>query len=161
MPEPTGAEQVRSLLGGHARARLDALLAAGATPRPGSAVVAEGGWTVRVSVTPSPADPGEAPRLSECERDCLELLLQLHEPMSAAAASSRPKPRQPACMATRSAASLKVVSRATTSTPGSWRRAQALSLPELQGSSTRRGIRGPPSSMLWIPTRLISRVASQ
>jgi hypothetical protein len=84
MSDPTGVEKVRSLLGGFAAACLESLLAAGASPRPSSTVLAGGGWTVRVSVSPSPADPGEAPRLSECERDCLELLLQLPEPMSAA-----------------------------------------------------------------------------
>jgi hypothetical protein len=86
MSDLTGVEKVRSVLDGHAAACLDDLLRSGAPPRPGSAVLARGGWTVRVSVTPAPAadDPGAAPRLSECERDCLELLVQLHEPMSAA-----------------------------------------------------------------------------
>jgi hypothetical protein len=84
MPEPTGVEMVRAVLDGFAAACLESLLGAGAPPRPVSAVLSGGGWTVRVSVSPSPADPGAAPRLSECERDCLELLVQLHEPMSAA-----------------------------------------------------------------------------
>lgn len=52
--------------------------------------------------------------------------------------------RRTACMATRSAVSLKVVSRPTTSTSGFWRstyKVQALSLPELQESSTRSDVK--------------------
>src|SRR5262245_29089166 len=67
-----------------------------------------------------------------------------HTGRPAAAACASTSDRRTACIATRSTASLKVVSRPTISVFGSWRSrcsVQALSLPELHESSTRR-VRG-------------------
>jgi hypothetical protein len=84
MPEYRGVDEVVSLVEGHAEACLDDLTRAGAVPRPGLAVRSKEGWTVLLMVMPTPPTAGLA--LSECERDCVRLLLQAREPLSGARA---------------------------------------------------------------------------
>jgi hypothetical protein len=77
------AERVASLLSAHAQACLLALQRDGAAPRPAASVKAAGGWVVLALAAPS--SPGDAaPQLSDCDVDCLALLAQCQEPMSAA-----------------------------------------------------------------------------
>jgi hypothetical protein len=54
----------------------------GGTPCPDSAVEVSGGWTMLVSVFPSPTD--HPVKLNDCERDCLTLLSLKQEHLSAA-----------------------------------------------------------------------------
>src|SRR5262249_24134584 len=63
--QPPGVDAAQSLAEGYARACLADLLKAGGGTRPGVAVLAEGGWTVLLSVfpAPAPAAPG-GPALS-------------------------------------------------------------------------------------------------
>jgi hypothetical protein len=84
MPEQVaGVDKVRSLVGGYARECLGDLARANEAPRPEAAVEAGGGWSVLVLAYP--ALPGEGvPGLTDCDRDCLALLAQAQEPLSAA-----------------------------------------------------------------------------
>jgi hypothetical protein len=52
-------------------------------PRPEAVLEARGGWTVLAFALPTPAGLG-VPGLTECDRDCLALLAQAPEPLSAA-----------------------------------------------------------------------------
>jgi hypothetical protein len=78
---PTGEDRTSEILTEHARACLEELLRSGVS-RHGSVVVASGGLTVRVSVSPTPPrrHPRPAPAagpnvaLTDCERDCWELI---------------------------------------------------------------------------------------
>jgi hypothetical protein len=79
VPEPT--DKAPSLVTGYARSCLLDLRHAG-QPRAETALASEGGWTVLVMAFPSPAGQ-DVPDLTECDRDCLRLLGQLRQPMSA------------------------------------------------------------------------------
>jgi hypothetical protein len=84
MPEqPSGVDRVRSLVLGHAQALADDLAAAGVLPRPEAAVETREGWTILAVALPTPAGLG-VPGLTECDHDCLTLLAQAPEPLSAA-----------------------------------------------------------------------------
>src|SRR5262245_53475556 len=86
MPEqPRGVDRVASLVSGHAETCLAELKQAGAVPRAGAAVRSEGGWTVLVLATPTPPAAGLT-GLTECDRDCIRLLMMAREPLSGARA---------------------------------------------------------------------------
>jgi hypothetical protein len=79
----TGVDKVRSLVGGYAKECLGDLTQADQPPRPEAAVEAGGGWSVLVLAYPTL--PGDGiPGLTDCDRDCLALLAQAQEPLSAA-----------------------------------------------------------------------------
>jgi hypothetical protein len=86
MPEPelSGVDRVRSLVAGYAHGCLGELLRAAGPPRPEVAACSEAGWMVLLLAFP--ALPGErGTGLTECDRDCLVLLSQAQEVMSAPA----------------------------------------------------------------------------
>jgi hypothetical protein len=83
MPEQVGVDKVRSLVSAYARECLGDLAQAPEAPRPEAAVEAAGGWSVLVLAYPTL--PGDGiPGLTECDRDCLALLAQAQERLSAA-----------------------------------------------------------------------------
>ncbi len=83
MPEPPPTHPVDALVAAHARACLADLLAASDVPQTVTAVQQGKGWAVLVVAVP--ATLGESlPELTACDRDCLGLLAQAQEPLSAA-----------------------------------------------------------------------------
>jgi hypothetical protein len=72
-----------ALLEGQARQVLDRLLSAGTAQT--EAVIAEaGGWTLLVSLFPTPAPASEGKhQLTRCDRDCLRLLSVADRPLTA------------------------------------------------------------------------------
>jgi hypothetical protein len=70
-----------ALLEDQARQALEALLAAG-TPQT-EAVVRAAGWTLLLSLFPTPPATGVRHQLTRCDRDCLRLLSAADRPLSA------------------------------------------------------------------------------
>ena len=80
--EPSGVDRVRSFVAGYAHGCLGELLRAAESPRPEVAACSEAGWVVLLMAFPAP--PGErVTGVTECERDCLVLLSQAQEALSA------------------------------------------------------------------------------
>jgi hypothetical protein len=85
MPEqPRGVDRFTSLAEGHAEALLDDLIEAGVVPRQGVTARSRGDWTVVLLAMPTPA-AGLLP-LTECDVDCIKLLVGASEPLSGARA---------------------------------------------------------------------------
>ncbi len=83
MAEQSRVKSVHSLVSLRAQACLADLLATGEVPRPVTAVHQGGGWTVLLIAMPTfPRDL--LPELTLCDRDCLGLLAQAQQPLSAA-----------------------------------------------------------------------------
>src|SRR4051794_29121406 len=79
------ADKVRALVSANAQECLAGLAQAGEAPRPEAAIREGEGWTVLVLAYPTV--PGDGPPgLTDCDRDCLALLAQAREPLSAARA---------------------------------------------------------------------------
>jgi hypothetical protein len=78
-----GTDRVRALVQAMAATCLGELADAGAVPRPEGVLRSWEGWTVLLLAFPTPAGDGEA-GLTDCDRDCLALLAQAREPLSAA-----------------------------------------------------------------------------
>jgi hypothetical protein len=85
MPEQRGVDRVASLVEGHAETFLGDLIRSGDVPRQGVAALSREGWTVVLLATPTPPAAG-LPGLTECDRDCVLLLLRSREPLSGARA---------------------------------------------------------------------------
>jgi len=82
MAQPPAEDRVRPLVSGHAEACLQGLRHSGQPPRPEAVVRTGGGWTVLLVAFGTP--PGEAAAgLTDCDRDCLALLAQARQPLSA------------------------------------------------------------------------------
>jgi hypothetical protein len=82
MPEqPSTVDRVRSLVTGHAQLLSGDLASVPDPPRPETAVVSDQGWTVLVVAVPTPPGAG-VPDLTECERDCIAVLMAADGPRS-------------------------------------------------------------------------------
>src|SRR5947209_7708416 len=81
-PSSPATDKIRSFVAGHAHLCLGELLRLGECPRPEVLACADAGWTALLMAFPLP--PGErASGLSECGRDCLGVLSQTQEVLSA------------------------------------------------------------------------------
>src|SRR4051794_21675328 len=87
MPEqrqPSERDKVRALLEAFARQCLSELVSMRERPQPAVEVQSNEGWTVLVSVFPTPKQIASSTLiLSDCERDCLTLLSSARTPLTA------------------------------------------------------------------------------